>query len=503
MNGDTIKEFLVSLGFNVEGDQGFTGAINKATLLVTGLGVAAVAAGAGIFAFTKGVAEEFDQLGDIANRVGETVDRIAELGHIAELSGSDINTATASLEMFNRVVGDASAGKGKGVEVFERLGLSLKDANGELKNTTDLMFEVGETIKDMSRSEQISVLQRLGIDKSMIDTLTGDVSELRDEFRQVYASVGLDANAAAEASGNFMDSLYRLQFALGAIGKSIAVTFMSRFTESMDRLRKMVVDNLPRIMSVLEPTIRVILTLADVFIAMAYRATQAIVGLLGWVADIVSAMDGWMIAITALAAAWKYLNLSFLATPIGAILALGAALLLLVDDFMTWKEGGDSLIDWESWQSEIQLVTDILGTLKTILENMFTYLFATVDAIIKLFSGDFSGAFRAMEVAIESLANILRSIFGGTVDEIMGKVSSMIDLIKGGAGAVAGFFGFGGAAGPAIGAPGVGSQTSQSVNQKTEITIMGGDAQSTAQEVARQQTRVNGDMVRNLKGPAR
>jgi hypothetical protein len=41
-------------------------------------------------------------------------------------------------------------------------------------------------------------------------------------------------------------------------------------------------------------------------------------------------------------------NLSFLLSPIGIILALGAALLLLYDDWKTWKEGGKSAIDWGS-----------------------------------------------------------------------------------------------------------------------------------------------------------
>lgn len=73
-----------------------------------------------------------------------------------------------------------------------------------------------------------------------------------------------------------MDAMDRMGFVLGAVGKSLAVNFMSRFTESIDRLRRLIVDNLPKIMNTLKPIISVVLAVADVFIALAYRAGQAV-----------------------------------------------------------------------------------------------------------------------------------------------------------------------------------------------------------------------------------
>jgi hypothetical protein len=60
------------------------------------------------------------------------------------------------------------------------------------------------------------------------------------------------------------------------------------------------------------------------------------------------ATGGWAAYILAAAAAWKFLNLSFLASPIGILLSLAAVVALLIDDFLTFKEGGESLIDWGS-----------------------------------------------------------------------------------------------------------------------------------------------------------
>lgn len=48
------------------------------------------------------------------------------------------------------------------------------------------------------------------------------------------------------------------------------------------------------------------------------------------------------------------LNSAFLMSPIGFITALVLALALLYDDYMTWKEGGKSLIDWSKWEPGIK-----------------------------------------------------------------------------------------------------------------------------------------------------
>lgn len=536
MSATVVKEFLVSLGLDVQGGDNFDKTIGKATLAVAGLGAAVFSIATGVFAFTHKIAEEFDAIGDLANRVNSTAGELEELGYVAQLTGSSVDAATGSVERLSKVAGDAAMGLGKGKKVFEEIGVSVTDANGKLKNSSDLLWEVGDAIKGMERGRQIAVLQRLGIDKTMVDALTTSVGGLRDEFKTVYAAVGLDSDKAAEKAGRFMDSMDRFNFVLGAIGKSLAVNFMDKFTDAFDNLRRLIVDNLPRIMATIKPVIALVLSLADVFIALAYRAGQAVGTVIGWVMDIVDALNGWVVAIGAVALAWKYLNLGFLATPVGAVLALVAAVGLLIDDYMTWKEGGDSLVDWSQWQNEIQLAIDILNVFRTALENAFTYIFATVDAIIKLFQGDFSGAFAAMEIAIESLGNILSTIFGpildviksefqGTfdaigaiIDKVIGKITGAIDWMKSAGGAAADFFGIGGdndrptapitpmaMTGPALQpAASYMGNPSQNVNQETNILLQGSNnPEANARAIEAQQRGVNGDLVRNLKGAAR
>src|SRR5690606_22906754 len=108
-------------------------------------------------------------------------------------------------------------------------------------------------------------------------------------------------------------------------------------------------------------------------------------------------------AILAVAAAWRFLNLAFLATPIGMILGLVLALGLLIDDFLTWKEGGDSLIDWSKWEPAIDAAMTAIGALRDMIASAFNVIFGVVDALISLLTGDFSRAWFAIGEIVDGV----------------------------------------------------------------------------------------------------
>jgi hypothetical protein len=79
--------------------------------------------------------------------------------------------------------------------------------------------------------------------------------------------------------------------------------------------------------------------------------------------------------------AWRLLNAAMLASPITWVLALSGAMLVLYDDYKTWKEGGKSLIDWKSWESAITLALNAI-------EKLWTGVKRLKDELIKLFGID-------------------------------------------------------------------------------------------------------------------
>lgn len=76
---------------------------------------------------------------------------------------------------------------------------------------------------------------------------------------------------------------------------------------------------------------------------------QVVVNFIKFIDKIVSGTIGWKNALIALGIAWAVLNRAFLFSPLGIILGLLTALMLLIDDLMVYMEGGESLFG-EYWQ---------------------------------------------------------------------------------------------------------------------------------------------------------
>ncbi|MCS4297678.1 MULTISPECIES: hypothetical protein [Acinetobacter] len=59
-----------------------------------------------------------------------------------------------------------------------------------------------------------------------------------------------------------------------------------------------------------------------------------------------------------------------MASPIGIVLALAAAIALLWDDYQTWKRRGESLLDWEKWASGIETAISKIKELGNTLKDL-------------------------------------------------------------------------------------------------------------------------------------
>lgn len=547
MSSETIKEFLVGLGFQVDqaGLQKFNEGINQATVAVTAIGAAAVAGAGLLTSFIKGVADKYDALGDLSDRVNSTAEEIMRLGYVATFTGSSIQAANASIENLSRVAGEAALGIGRGAKIFEDLGLSAKDSNGNLKDTSVLMSEIGAKIQDMGRGEQLAILSKLGIDPTMVQALTTDISALQDEFSALYKNAGVDANKAAEQSGEFNDSMDRLGMTFDAIKSAVGLKFMGQVKNGIDALRKFLVESMPKIINAVTPVIVIVLRIAEAFITIVGRIGGVITKIIGWLADLNTATNGWAGYILAAVAAWKILNLAFLATPIGKLLLLAGALALLIDDFLTFKKNGQALIDWGSgWGIVLQAVTAALAGLligivavKTAIMAKVAAL-ATVQAATVAWATVTNGVTAAIGIAKGVMAAFNAVLFANPIglviagiaaliaagialyknwdtvkqwfmsffDWILGKFEKVAKIAGMISGAVKGIFSGNANVSltPSPQAAAAITGGSQSVSQQTQIIVQGaGTPEATARAVAGQQNRVNADMTRNLKGATR
>lgn len=322
---------------------------------------AAIAAGSVAVAIQR-TADKFNDLGDVVSRVGNaTVKELDRLGYVAELTGSDANTATASFENLSRTIGEAAQGIGRGAQVFEKLGLSAKDAQGNVKTTTQVLDEIKVKIKDLSKAEQSAYIQRLGLDRSMIGMLTSDTTEIIDQYNKRTEALGINVDEAAELGAKYNDAIKVTKRGFDDIITAFVLRVLPSITTAIERVSKLIDENAGLIKSYVEPTA-----------AAVSIGANLVTGFITGLGKMFQVLGKWPMYIGLVTAAWKLLNMVFKASPIGriitAVMTVITVLGLLYDDFKGWQEGMDSLFDWsflsaEWWKSKADTISNELSLL--------------------------------------------------------------------------------------------------------------------------------------------
>lgn len=347
---------------------------------------------------------------------------------------------------------------------------------------------------------------------------------LRRALLDAYKGAGINIVSAVQNSVKFNMSLAKTKFQLEAVYKSVGMKFVPMLTKQMDEFRKKVSANMPKIIAFLERIVRFIFKASEAVTALGMRLWSMLSRVWEALVNLDQATGGWSTKIIALIAAWRLLNLSFLATPIGMVITGVLALLALYDDLMTWKEGGESLFDWgnPAVQTILGVVSAVIGAIaifKTAMVAMSAY--RTLMLGVTVVTAAFKTVMTALRIAM--LFGMLNPI-GLTITAIgalIGLVTLLItkwDVIKEGVGKF--FNGIGGKVMDLFGGEGgdinvnrpsatLGSSPSsagvsgvkQDVKQETNIIVQGNsDPRATAALVAGQQDRVNFNLARNMKG---
>ncbi len=503
-NSEVIKEFLVGIGFDVKDD-----GLQKIKKFSLGLAAAATAATAAFYGVGKAInstAEKFDTLGSRADRLGATATELEKISYAAKLSGSSARDAERSLELFSRRIGETAMGIGEGRIVFEKLGISVRDANGLVKNTAAIMSEVGAKIKDMKRTEQLSVLDKLGFKHSMVNVVLGDMTALGAEFDELQKAANLNIDATAQNATTFKNAMFRLKYGFETFKDSLASAVLLPMADTANSMTKRFIEFMATSVRFLQPFVKRAAQILGGLIKVFARISTGVSNLIAATARpflwFFSQMPTWAKWIAGLTLAFKGLTLAFAASPVGAVVALAIAIAALVDDFLVWKNGGQSFLDWSAWEPAINSATAAVQNFVQIFRDLFSAVFAVIGMIKDLFTLNFEGFLNKWKVAVDSVCNAFKSLWETfkSIGEFFGNLG----------GAAMGFFnmvankmGFDGFNGIAPAQPKVladvkSAGANNNIQVKTDIVVQGAtDPATTANIVLDKQARTVGGAVRD------
>ena len=384
--------------------------IGKTTLKVAAFGVAFFAATAGVKNFVDGNLDALDEIKQLSNVTGETAEQIYLLGKVAEVNGSSAQAAQSSIDGLSRVIGEAAAGVGRGAKAFEQYGLSAKKANGEIKSSSELFGEISEKMQRMSNQEQIAMLSKLGIDGSMIQTLRLSNEELAEQIALAEAlTLGVGNAENAEKAAAFKDALTQVSQVFIAIDEYVSLRTSPSIQRLAERFTKWFIENNNFIKTTLNGFGKVLSFIFE----LAAAIDNVIESTVGWKAVIlgVGALLLWLS---------RRMILAFATNPIGLAIAAVAGLILILDDFITWLQGGDAEFAdfYQSVADELQWISDKWGELGDWIKAKWGEAIAWVMGKWNAFTSTFSidNFKKTFESVKQTIIDRFKEAFGWAID---------------------------------------------------------------------------------------
>lgn len=362
MNAETIKDFLVSLGFDIDeaGASKLDSVLAGTTANAIKMGLAVEGAALTVVAFTAKIASGLDNLYWASQRTGATVQGIQSIGYAVSQVGGSVDAARTSLESLSRFVRNNPGAEG----FLNRLGVQTRDASGNMRDMAAIFTGVGQKLSSMPYYRANQYAQMLGIDENTLMAMRRGVGGFSGQYSAMAKAIGFNADQAALSSNRFMTSLKSLGEMAGMARDKIGSNLADGLAGQIDNLRKKIIENFPKIEVTITKVIKGILWLGEIVGRVAFRIVDGVGDIIEWWGKLDAETKTLIEVIGGLVVAMRILNSTFWKSPIGLITGLIVALGLLWEDYKTWKEGGNSLIDWEKWQPAIDKAKDAITWLR-------------------------------------------------------------------------------------------------------------------------------------------
>lgn len=307
-----IKSFLVQLGFKSDEAalKKFEDGITKASKAVLGLAAAiegtAVIVAAGVARF----ASNLEALYFASIRTGASATNLKAFDRAAQNFGTTAGEALASVEGLARFLRNNPGGE----SFLQSIGVQTRDSKGNLRDTTDMLVDLGRQFAKMPTYRANQYANIFGIDeRTMLALKNGEFSKELEKIRREMQGAGFDK--ASRDAHRFMEDLRDLETYVEAFGVQVYDALTNKLGVSMGTLTDWLRRNGPMLADRVANAIIKIIGAAE-------WLGQKILWLIDKFIEWDKATDGWSTRILGFVIALRLLGGAEI---IGGILGLGTA----------------------------------------------------------------------------------------------------------------------------------------------------------------------------------
>lgn len=206
--GDALKKLAIGAAV--------AGALKATADAAKAMGKAMADAAAQAFGLARDASAYADDIMTQSKVTGLAADELQRWGLVSELVDVDTETMTGSMGKLTQSMGKAAKGSKADAEKFARLGISIKDSNGQLRDSEDVYAEaIGALGKIENETERDAMAMELfgKSARELNPLIEAGADGLNDARKEADRLGGVLSGPALEALGDFDDSLQKMSYA--------------------------------------------------------------------------------------------------------------------------------------------------------------------------------------------------------------------------------------------------------------------------------------------------
>lgn len=351
-------------------------------------------------------AEANVQLDNLSRNIGMNRDQLQAWGGMAEMAGGSAEGMKGSLAGLSMgitrltTMGDTSM-----VPFFNAFGVALLNADGKARDLDSIMLDLSDRFAKMDRVQAYNLAKSMGLDDGTINTLMlgrAEMEKMLEMQRNLYHSGEKEIAVSRELTRS-----------------------RAYLNQQWDALKNMLAD-------ALAPHLLRLVKLVSSFADYLMRNENTMKHVFEGVAFVLGAV---LIPVLWSAVTALYAFIAPFALAAAAVAALGAAFILLYDDYKTWAEGGKSLFDWGAFTGYIRTSKVSVDSLNSAFAYLVTGYKSWAEAgnsafdwlRLKGFIDENGVSLRSLANGFKSLANDIYQFFAPALSDVGEILTSLMN----------------------------------------------------------------------------
>lgn len=356
-------------------------------------------------------AQTADELNALSQQTGISTESLQKMSYAADLVDVSVETISGSMSKLKKNMASESEAT---VSAFESIGVATRDANGELRNSEDVFYDVLQGLSQISNETERDVIamRLFGKSADQLATIIDDGGASLKALGEEAEQLGIIMDQQTLDSLNAVnDSIDRLKAkATGEIAQAGAKA-METLAPVFDTIIEKISSLLDWIGNLDESQMKTIITVAAVIAAIS-----PIAGIIATISGAITSFLTIWPQVQAVAAGIKAFALANpLALVVAAVIALGAVIYTHWDKIKPILDAA-----WEKVKTVFTKIADkissAMDTVKSVFETVKETILGIWEAVVSGIKGKING--------IILLINSLTSKINGFGDKANGLLSA-------------------------------------------------------------------------------